>query len=243
MGAWGTAIFSDDTACDVRDDWRELVGDGLTGPQATDKLLTRWADSLTDPDDGPVFWLALAATQSRGGLLEDRVKAKALGVIQDGTDLKKWGDDPALQKKRKAVLDKLREQLLAAQPSPKKIRRATKATCDWEIGDVIALRLRSGKLLLFRVIQLCTDRGGTYPYCQFYDWIGDDVPSSKQIAKLPIRRGVVMMCGATQRKFPADRIRPTGIRTPVETEPPDFGVGVWLWSQVDQRLEDAWGVK
>jgi len=63
MGAWNTAIFGDDTACDVRDAYRELVANGSSGPQATDQLLREWRDIIADEDDGPVFWLALAATQ------------------------------------------------------------------------------------------------------------------------------------------------------------------------------------
>ncbi len=54
MGAWGTAIFSDDTASDVRDDYRDHVGDGLSGIEATDRLLNEWLDTLPDPDEGPV---------------------------------------------------------------------------------------------------------------------------------------------------------------------------------------------
>ena len=56
MGAWGTAVFSDDTACDVRNDYRTYVGDGLSGPDATDRVLTEWSDTLSDPDEGSVFW-------------------------------------------------------------------------------------------------------------------------------------------------------------------------------------------
>jgi hypothetical protein len=63
MGAWETALFSDDTACDVRDSYTDLVGDGLIGSEATKTLLREWATSLNDPDESPVFWLALAATQ------------------------------------------------------------------------------------------------------------------------------------------------------------------------------------
>lgn len=63
MGTWGVAIFSDDAAADVRDEWRGYLGEGLSGQQATDKLLKSWSASLDDPDDGPVFWLALAAAQ------------------------------------------------------------------------------------------------------------------------------------------------------------------------------------
>jgi hypothetical protein len=76
MGAWGTAIFSDDDACDVRDGYRQLVTDGLTGPAATNRLLLEWKEVLADEDDGPLFWLALAATQWQFGRLEARVKAR-----------------------------------------------------------------------------------------------------------------------------------------------------------------------
>jgi hypothetical protein len=63
MGAWGTGLFSDDIACEVRDFYVDLIGDGLTGPEATKALLLEWSSSLNDPDVSPVFWLALAATQ------------------------------------------------------------------------------------------------------------------------------------------------------------------------------------
>jgi hypothetical protein len=62
MGAWGTGIFADDSAADLRDDYRGLIGDGVTGPQATDKLIGQWAPQ-GDPALEPVFWLALALTQ------------------------------------------------------------------------------------------------------------------------------------------------------------------------------------
>src|SRR5215469_10167451 len=81
MGAWGTAVFSDDTACDVRDNYVDLIGDGLSGVEATKKLLREWAGSLDDPDEGPVFWLALAATQWKNGRLEDLVQQRALNII------------------------------------------------------------------------------------------------------------------------------------------------------------------
>jgi hypothetical protein len=67
MGAWGTALFSDDTARDVRDSYVDHVGDGLIGPEATKALLHEWSASLNDPDESPVFWLALAVTQWRCG--------------------------------------------------------------------------------------------------------------------------------------------------------------------------------
>jgi hypothetical protein len=42
MGAWGTGVFSDDNAADLSDDYRDFIGDGLSGPEATDRLLAEW---------------------------------------------------------------------------------------------------------------------------------------------------------------------------------------------------------
>jgi hypothetical protein len=45
MGVWGTAIFSDDLAADLRDDYRAMIGDVLSGPEASDLLLREWMPS------------------------------------------------------------------------------------------------------------------------------------------------------------------------------------------------------
>lgn len=56
MGVWGTSIFSGDDPCDVRDDYRLLVGDGLSGPDATDRLVQKWTPSIEkDPDLAATF--------------------------------------------------------------------------------------------------------------------------------------------------------------------------------------------
>lgn len=243
MGTWGAAIFSDDTAADVRDEWRDYLGEGLSGQQATDKLLENWSGALDDPDDGPVFWLALAATQWKSGRLEDRVKTKALAFIDDESNLERWRENASLFKKRTAILAKLRAQLLSPQPAPKKIRKTIKATCDWDVGDVVSFRLKSGQLTLFRVIGKVTDHCGTYPECQFYDWTGQTTPSITEIHKLRIRPGVVMLCGSTMRDYPHDRIIRTGVKHPVDDLPEPWGVGVWLWGQIDWHVQQAWGLK
>ena len=90
MGAWGTAIFSDDTASDIRGDYRDLLGDGYSPAEATDQILSEWKDSLDDPEERSVVWLALAVTQWKLGRLEERVKGKALEIIDSGSDLDRW---------------------------------------------------------------------------------------------------------------------------------------------------------
>src|SRR4029077_7217914 len=144
MGVWGAAIFSDDLASDLREDYRRLIGDGVSGPEATDRLLKEWAPE-GDPALEPVFWLALAVTQWSCGRLEERVKTKALGVIEDGSAIAEWrGGGDKLERKRRAVLDATREKLLSPQPIARPIKKRVLATCDWERGELIAYRLVAG---------------------------------------------------------------------------------------------------
>ena len=132
MGAWGPAIFSDDTAVDVRDDYRDYVGRGLTGPEATDKLMVEYTDTLADSDERSVFWLALAATQWRCGRLEPRVLKHALAIIASGESLDRWRESGGkVVNQREAALEKLRLQLLSDQPREKRIPKPFVATCDW----------------------------------------------------------------------------------------------------------------
>jgi hypothetical protein len=91
MGTWGVALFSDDLAADLRGDFRELIGEGLTATQAVDKLIDEYSASLDDEDEMPVFWLAIAAVQWQLGRVEERTKQNALQVIDEGRDLKTLG--------------------------------------------------------------------------------------------------------------------------------------------------------
>src|SRR5713101_9254352 len=93
MGAWGTAIFSDDTAADTRDTFTDFVAQGLTPGEATKRLLAESADILADEDDACVFWLALAGTQWKLGRLIDRVRDRALKIIDYGVDLRRFQEN------------------------------------------------------------------------------------------------------------------------------------------------------
>lgn len=133
MGAWGVAIFSDDLAADLRTDFREMIGNGLTPAEATDLLLVEYASSLEDPDEKPVFWIALASAQWKLGRLEDRALKMALQFIDNGADLARW-DVPKDRAKREAVLAKTRAELLSPPPPAKRIPRTVKEANDWKVG-------------------------------------------------------------------------------------------------------------
>jgi hypothetical protein len=59
---WGTGLFSDDVACDVRDHYRELLEDGVEDGAAILLTVERFRAYLEESDG--VALLAFAVTQS-----------------------------------------------------------------------------------------------------------------------------------------------------------------------------------
>ena len=121
MGTDGIGIFSDDVACDVRDQFIELLAAGTPASEASDALQQLWSEAIADADDGPVFWLALAATEWKYGVLTPDVRDRALAVIASGEDLTRW--DGSAGRRRAKVLAELQRQLESPQPPARKPRR------------------------------------------------------------------------------------------------------------------------
>jgi hypothetical protein len=161
VGVSGIGIFADDNAADLREDYRDFLRLGLSGPEATDRLLKEWAPE-GDPDHEPVFWLALAVTQWKAGRLELRVQEAAMRVIEDGSAIRPW-QGSKFEAKRREVLEKVRVQLQSPQSAPTEIRKLVLATCDWQRVELIAYRLRSGDFVVFRMLDVHRERSGAYP--------------------------------------------------------------------------------
>jgi hypothetical protein len=248
MGAWGTAIFSDDSAADIREDYKDHIGDGLSPAEATDRILAEWGSSFDDPDEGPTVWLALAAIQWQLGRLEDRVKAKALETLAAGGDLHRW--EGKSREKRKAVLEKLRTQLESPPPAPKKVRKRFRNHCDWEVGELIAYTLLSGDRVLFRVIGHHEDKGGRAPICELLNWRGKALPSRWRLRFTGIMKRVYpsglvhsqFLLGRTsERELPVDRLERTGIRLLSLQKP--GGCSCYLWRWLDRHLKADFGLE
>lgn len=144
MGAWGPRLYQDDIAEEVRDYYKEQLHRGKTGKEITQELIAQNEYAISDPDDAPVFWFALADTQWNLGRLEDFVREQALHHIRDGHDVKRWAvEDPRGAKTRAETLEKLQLKLLSPQPAEKKIAQYKLYHCEWKIGDVFAYQLES----------------------------------------------------------------------------------------------------
>jgi hypothetical protein len=189
MGVWGTGIFQDDTACDIRDSYRDYLGQGMTGSEATTRILQDFGGGVSaDPHENAVVWMALAAVQWKHGRLDEETKAKALSVIESGIDLERWNRDSRDFAKRKAALEKLRIQITSPQPESRKVPRRILCESPWSEGDLFGYRLLDGRLVLFKVIGHVTDKGGKYPVCHLLDWIGEQIPEKDILQKLEVRQ-------------------------------------------------------
>jgi len=186
MGAWGPGLFSDDLACDVRGEYRELIEDGVPDDEANQRILERYAEEVADPDEGPTFWLALAFTQSKLGRLNPEVRDRALQVIERGEGLHMWLDDTKLLAKRKAVLEKVKVQIVGPQPPRKKLRRPRRHVTDLVPGDVLSFRVE-GRCALLRVARLHESRIAVAPILVVLDFEGTEPPLSKDLSTLADR--------------------------------------------------------
>lgn len=154
MGTWGTGLFQDDFALDIKESYRERLKKGEDGEIITASLIEEHQDELNDPDTKTVFWLALADTQWKLGRLEPKVKENALQCILDGSDLERWENSARITyRSRQRVLSTLESRLLSPQPEKKILRSSIPKPyfCGWNNGDVYALKLCSeeaGKLKL-----------------------------------------------------------------------------------------------
>ena len=145
MGTWGPAIFSDDLACDVRDEYTVHLDEGKSGEEATKIVLQVYYPDVRGTEEESVFWFALALTQWKKGRLLDDVRSQALSFIDNGADLKRWSEpgNEKVSKKRMTVLEKLKETLLSPMPPAKKPRQLpTKVPV--KPGDVFEIPTEKG---------------------------------------------------------------------------------------------------
>ncbi len=139
MGYWGTGLYQNDTAEDVRDSYVTRLKKGEDSAQITASLMQEF--DLEDEEDGPVFWMALADTQWNWGRLEPAVREKALQALASG-EILEW-ETAAQKRARQKVLQKLEQKLNTPQPDMRPIRQSRMYVCPWQIGDVFALPLCS----------------------------------------------------------------------------------------------------
>lgn len=143
MGNWGAGIFQNDVSDDVKTDYKNKLKMGKSDEVSLQEILTENAEILNDEEDKFDLWFALASVMSDLGRLTTEVSAIAVQLIDNGGDLFRFEDNKSEMKKRKAVLEKLREKLVGVQPERKKIPVVKPFVCPWKPNDALVYRLDS----------------------------------------------------------------------------------------------------
>lgn len=207
MGVWGTALFSDDLALDVKGEYSVLLSMGKENAEV-EQLLCKYYQSIldcNDPDED-IFWLVLARCEWEKGRLSEFVKSKALLCLERGNDLQRWNtsNNQKNYKKRKKVLEDLKNMILSPAPPPTKVRKLTVCHCPWRVGSLLAYRIVTNKevladhpcfmkYVLLRVIKIQKHPISSILPSEYYDesmlvgvygWIGDEIPSLEIVKEL-----------------------------------------------------------
>src|SRR5215471_12878899 len=112
MGIFGAGLYSGDFALDLRSTARAV----LRLPFDPDKLVdvlsgTEPAANNSSDEDHTTFWLVVADQFAKRGIACDRVRTKALAIIDTGADiamLEKLGMKASELRKRQMILNELR---------------------------------------------------------------------------------------------------------------------------------------
>ena len=141
MAAWGTGLYQDDVAEDVKEDYYNCFReDGLDNKAAYERMLSRYSEIKDDTEDGPIFWMALSDVMWDLGKLNEEVKERALYHIDAGNDVARWeAESKEKGEKRRQVLEKLREKLETPMPEEKKLRKKRILRNKWQIGDMYTM--------------------------------------------------------------------------------------------------------
>lgn len=147
MGAWGTAVSSNDTYADIYADFFDAYNNGESVEEISRKLIAKNQSTINDPDDCSNFWFALAKAQWECKQLDDSVFQKVQSIINDGSDLLAWrnlGADDKDLKKRNAALDKFILEISSERPKAKPRKKTIIREPAFAKGDCITFKLENG---------------------------------------------------------------------------------------------------
>ncbi len=82
MGIWGTKLYENDLALDLKEEYIEKLKSGIENKEALEQIKQEYKEEIEDNDEETVFWMVLADTMWNLGKMTDEVKNKALQSIE-----------------------------------------------------------------------------------------------------------------------------------------------------------------
>ncbi len=145
MGTWGLNVLDDDVASDVHGDYIKRFNLQMPHDQIVSELAGEYADELTDEDDRPVVWLAIARAQWDCGALDQRILDRVREIVAEGQGLERWAEAGAGElARRREALSTFLAKLQTRNPRPRKPRKAIQRKPVFQPGDCLAIQLSDG---------------------------------------------------------------------------------------------------
>lgn len=140
MGVWGTAIFSNDEASDVKCEYTAIIGNGVTDEIAIKALKKYFRIKETLCEENADFWYALASLQHKYGRLNNEVRDNALQCIENRFTMDNWGYEKS-NIKRQNILYDLKDKLLSDKQNPFRTPKYKREQSLGDAGDVLVYHL------------------------------------------------------------------------------------------------------
>ena len=144
MGSWGYGVRQDDFASDVIGEFEDVLTAGKSVAEATAAVMSRFSSALEDPQDGPLFWLALAGVQWTYGALDPTVFARVRGDLAAGRSLLAWEEDPRGLTRRRAALEKFIAKLEVPKARASRAKTIVRAP-KFEVGQCLSIHRFNGE--------------------------------------------------------------------------------------------------
>jgi len=260
MASWGVNLYQDDVTDDVRHSYREKRKHGKTNAEAIEEMYAEYDSLISDTEDAPLFWFALADTLWEFGCLTKEIQEKAISGIP--TDIQRWRqENSSLAAKRILVLEKLKEKLSSPQPEEKIVKPYRLYQCPWRIGDIFAYPLADEwEPDCWALLQKCDEYiwhpGHRIPLMRGFLLHSKDVPTVQDLfcaepikTWFPDKDGRVMyvfqMITTSKRVIPARKLIYLGnadLRIPPDDCQMEWKINYhsFFWKELDAKLWDAY---
>jgi hypothetical protein len=167
MGVWATGLYAGDFALDLRG----TIGAVAKLPFDSDRLLDilreseRAAADHADDPDHTTFWLVVADQFARRGIESERARQMALEIIdsnRDLTNMEKLGMRAPDLRKRKKVLEEVRQRIVAPamRSKPREVMKGPQPLL-MQSGDVLVYPTFAGRCRNPYFVDQDKDRMGT----------------------------------------------------------------------------------
>lgn len=145
MGTWGYEIDQDDFVCDIIADFENTLKQNQDIQKTGSVIISTYQDDIEDPDDGPLFWIALASMQWKYGSLDAAVLQQVKTDFENENGLERWrelGEDGYV--KRKEVITKYVDKISVTNAKPKKLPKIVVRKPVYQAGDCLSIQLPNG---------------------------------------------------------------------------------------------------